>query len=144
MKQKAEELKKVYEGLDGEAKQSISKLEELIEKNAMTPDQVDLMVENALKASDGKYPELEKVEGMTSEEYAALYKQMAEEVKAAPEKYEGHVRASGMSADELALLFAQINGAVEKYPEVWESQEAAQMLSPKNLAILVNVFKKEK
>lgn len=151
MKQKAEELKKAYENLNPEAKESIGKLEALIEKNAMTPDQVDMLIDHALKvAPDGRYPELDEIEkvsktpAMTREEYAALYKKMAEEILVSPEKYSGHVRASGMSKEELADLFRQIEGAIDKYPEVWESREAASMLHPKNLAILVNVFKKDK
>lgn len=142
MKQKAEELKKTYEGLDEGVKQHMGKLHELIEKNAMTPEQVELMIDNAMKVPDNAYPELAEVEGITGAEYAELYKKMAEEIKANPAKYESHIKASGMSAEELAALFDQINGAVVRYPEVWESKEAAQMLSPKNLAILVNVFKK--
>lgn len=144
MKKKAEELKKTYENLDEGAKKHMSKLEELITKNAMTQDQVNLMIDNALKAADQLDPELESLEGMSSREYAELYKKMSEEVKASPEKYEGHVKASGMNADDLAILFMEINGTIVRYPEVWESREAAEMLHPRNLAILINAFKKEK
>lgn len=141
MKQKAEEIKKAYEDLGEEAKESMGKLAALIEKCAMAPEAVEAMLANVMKA-DKQHPELESVEGMTSQEYASAYKKMAEEIAEAPEKYEHHVRQSGMSADELSTLFAQINGTVEKYPEIWESQENAHLLSPRNLKILVDVFRK--
>lgn len=144
MSQKADELKKVYENLDSEAKESISKLKTLIEKNAMTPEQVELLITHAHQNADERYPELDEMDRMSSAEFAEMYKKMADDIKEAPEKYENHAKASGMTPDELAGLFSQINGAVVRYPEVWESKENAQMLHPRNLAILVNVFKKDK
>ena len=141
MKEKAKELEKVFEGLQGDVKASMGGLEKLIEKNAMDPDEVAAMIDNKMQA-DLIHPELANIEEMTATEFSALYKKMAEDVKAAPEKYEAHSKAAGMTPDELALLFASINGAIEKYPEVWEAQENAQLLSPKNLAIFVNGFKK--
>lgn len=143
MKQKAEEIKKAFENIEAEV--PAGKLSELVQKWAMTPEAVSEMIQNAFNTAltaDEQHPELESVEGMTSQDYAKAYKKMAEEVAAAPEKYEEHARQFGMSAGELEVLFAEINGAVEKYPEVWESQERAQMLSPKNLGILLDVFKK--
>lgn len=144
MKQKAEELKKVYEGLNEDARKHMSKLDEFLVRNSMNQEQVQLLFENALKAADQKYPELEKMEGMSSREYAELYRKMGEEIITYPEKFEESARESGMSPEDLAILFQQINGSVVRYPEVWESREAAQMLSPKNLSILIDAFRKEK
>ena len=143
MKQKAAELKKAYSNRGGEAREHLSKLEELIAKNSMTEDQVTLLIDNSVKAADVEYPELEKIEELSSTDFGTLYKKMSEEVKANPEKFEEHAKTSGMSTEDLAILFAQLNGAVEKYPEVWESKEAAAMLHPKNLSILLDVFKKD-
>ena len=146
MKKKAEEIKKIYEGLATEEQKSMSRLAELIEKRAMKPEAVTEMMENIFSqatAAEEQHPELEIIEGMTHEEYAKAYKKMAEQVAAAPEKYEEHAKQFGMSAADLEILFAEINGVVEKYPEIWESQEHAQMLHPKNLGILLDVFKKE-
>ena len=80
---------------------------------------------------------------MTSADYAAMYKKMAEDVKSSPEKFEEHIKASGMSADELELLFSSIHGTIEKYPEIWEAKENAQLLHPKHLAILASGFDKK-
>ena len=145
MKQKAEEIRKAYEDLGAEEKASVGRLVELIRKWAMTPEAVAKLVESAFNqalTADEQHPELETVEGMTSQEYAKAYKKMAEKVAEAPEQYEEHARQAGMSAGDLEVLFAEINGVVEKYPEVWESQERAQMLHPRNLGILLDVFKK--
>ncbi|MBQ9015206.1 MAG: hypothetical protein IJ109_03715 [Firmicutes bacterium] len=145
MKQKAEEIRKVYEDLGAEEKASMSKLAKLVEKWAMSPEAVSALIGNAFSkaiAPDEQHPELESVEGMSSEEYAKIYRRMAEEVAAAPEQFEEQARQIGMTAGELEVLFAEINGVVEKYPEVWESQERAQMLHPRNLGILLDVFKK--
>ena len=151
MSQKAEELKNVYESLDEETKKSMNKLEKLIEKNSMTPEQVELLVEKGERAViEQGYPELmnlgkiSSAERMSVSEYAELYKKMAEEFEAHPEKYEEHAKASGMEVSELSGLFKQINTTVVRYPEVFESREKAEMLHPKNLAILVNAFKKDK
>ena len=145
MRQKAEEIRKAYEDLGSEEKASVSRLAELVRKWAMAPEAVAELVENAFNqalTADEQHPELETVEGMTSQEYAKAYKKMAEKVAEAPEQYEEHARQAGMSAGDLEVLFAEINGVVEKYPEVWESQERAQMLHPRNLGILLDVFKK--
>ena len=143
MQQKANELTKIYEGLQDAVKKSMDKLEELIEKNAMTADQVDALINYGVQAADEEYPELTKIEPMTSEEYAAFYKKMAKEFAENPVKYENHAKDSGMSAEELSLLFGQISDSIDQYPEIWQSQERAQLLGPKNLAILVNVFRKQ-
>ena len=140
MKQKAEEIKKAFEDHSSEAVESISKLAAFIEKCAMTPEAIEQMIKNTMKA-DTQHPEIEEIEGMSSKEYAGIYKRMSEVIAAEPEKFEEHARMSGMTAGELSTLFAQINGTIEKYPEVWESQENAHMLSPKNLKILVDVFR---
>lgn len=143
MKQKAEELKKAFAELNDDAKESIGKLEALIKKNAMTPDQVQLIADYCMDAADRAHPELATIEGMTSVEYAELYKKMSDELVAEPEKIEEHAKELGMSAEDLAFLFAQIDGTVKNNPEVWESKEAAEMLHPKNLSILLDVFKKD-
>ncbi|MGX8774941.1 MAG: hypothetical protein ACSW8G_07800 [Bacillota bacterium] len=142
MKEKAKELTKAYEDLHEEAKHSLQGLEKLIEKNSMSPEDVVALIDNKMEG-DVQHPELKSIEEMTSEDYAAMYKKMAEDVKTSPEKFEAHLRASGMSADELALLFESINGAIEKYPEVWEAQKNAELLHPKNLAVLVSGFGKK-
>ena len=142
MKEKAKELKQTYEELHEEAKQSISGLEKLIERNAMSLDDVVALIDNKMEG-DEMHPELKSIEEMTSADYAAMYKKMAEDVKSSPEKFEAHIKASGMSADELALLFASINGVIEKYPEVWEAKKNAELLHPKHLAVLVSGFGKK-
>ena len=139
MKEKAKELTKAYEELHEEAKHSFQGLEKLIEKNSMSLEEVVALIDNKMEG-DELHPELKNIEEMTSEDFAAMYKKMAEDVKASPEQFEGHLRASGMSADELALLFSSINGVIEKYPEVWEAQKNAELLHPKNLAVLVSGF----
>ena len=138
-------LEELWLDLGSEEKASVSRLAELVRKWAMAPEAVAELVENAFNqalTADEQHPELETVEGMTSQEYAKAYKKMAEKVAEAPEQYEEHARQAGMSAGDLEVLFAEINGVVEKYPEVWESQERAQMLHPRNLGILLDVFKK--
>lgn len=142
MKEKAKELTKAYDELHEEAKQSLTGLEKLIEKNSMPLEEVAALIDNRMEA-DVIHPELKSIEEMTSADFAAMYKKMADDIKVAPEKYEAHLKASGMSADELSLLFASINGAVEKYPEVWEAKENAELLHPKHLAILVNAIGKK-
>ena len=146
-KEQVDFLVNTYDEMHEDAKKSMSKLEALIEKAAMAPEQVEDMI-NRAELIDEAYPELDNIEritkgeGISAQEYAALYKKIAEDIREKPEKYEKHVKASGMPADELALLFEQINGSVEKYPEIWESKDAAQMLNPRNLAILVSERKK--
>ena len=142
MKEKAKELKQAYEELHEEAKHSLSGLEKLIEKNSMSLEEVVALIDNKMEG-DVLHPELKAIEEMTSEDFAALYKKMAEDVKSDPEKYEPHLKASGMTADELSLLFASINGAIETHPEVWEARKNAEMLHPKNLAILASAFGKK-
>ena len=142
MKEKAKELTKAYEELHEEAKHSLTGLEKLIEKNAMSLEEVVELIDNKMEG-DVMHPELKAIEEMTSEDFAALYKKMAEDVKNSPEKYEPHFKASGMTADELSLLFASINGSIEKYPEIWEAKENAQLLHPKHLAVLVSGFGKK-
>lgn len=140
------EIKKMtdaFEALKPEVKESMGKLRELIEKSAMDPVKVRELIENS-PVADKFHPDLANVEGMTSRDFAAIYKQMAEEVKTDPEKFEAHTRAAGMSADELAILFTEINGVVDQYPEVWESKEAAQLLRPENLSILVHAISGKK
>ena len=85
MKKKAEEIKKIYEGLATEEQKSMSRLAELIEKRAMKPEAVTEMMENIFSqatAAEEQHPELEIIEGMTHEEYAKAYKKMAEQVAA--------------------------------------------------------------
>ena len=142
MKEKAKELTKAYEELHEEAKHSLTGLEKLIEKNAMSLEEVVELIDNKMEG-DVMHPELKAIEEMTSEDFAALYKKMAEDIKNSPEKYEPHLKASGMTADELSLLFASINGSIEKYPEIWEAKENAQLLHPKHLAVLVSGFGKK-
>lgn len=139
MKEKAKELTKTYEQLHEEAKHSLHGLEKLIEKNSMSLEEVVDLIDNRMQA-DEIHPELKSIEEMTSADFAAMYKKMAEDIKVSPEKYEAHLKASGMSADELSLLFASINGSIEKYPEVWEAKENAQLLHPKHLAVLASGF----
>ena len=142
MKEKAKELKQTYEELHEEAKHSLSGLEKLIEKNSMSLEDVVALIDNRMEA-DVIHPELKSIEEMTSDDFAAMYKKMAEDVKTSPEKFEAHIKASGMTADELSLLFTSINGVIEQYPEVWEAKKNAQLLHPKNLAILVSAFGKK-
>ena len=142
MKEKAKELAKTYEELHEEAKHSLKGLQTLIEKNSMSLEEVVELIDNKMSA-DVQHPELKSIEEMTSDDYAALYKKMAEDVKASPEKFEEHIKASGMSAEELALLFESINGVITRYPEVWEARENAELLHPKHLAILASGFGKK-
>ena len=141
MEKKAADLPKSFDHLDNEAKESISKLQELVNKFSMKTADVLALLDNKMQA-DTMHPELESIEGMTASEFASHYKQMSEDIKADPQSYERHAKVSGMSPDDLSVLFAQINGVVEKYPEVWTSQEEAHALSPKNLSLLIKVFKK--
>ena len=142
MKEKAQELAKTYEGLHEEAKHSLKGLEKLIENNSMSLEEVVALIDNKMEA-DKFHPELKSIEEMTSDDFAAMYKKMAEDIKTSPEKFEEHIKASGMSADELELLFTSIHGVIEKYPEVWEAKENAQLLHPKHLAILAAGFGKK-
>lgn len=142
MKEKAKELKQTYEELHEEAKHSLSGLEKLIERNSMSLDDVVALIDNKME-SDEIHPELKSIEEMTSADYAAMYKKMAEDIKNSPEKFEAHIKASGMSADELSLLFASINGVIEQYPEIWEAQKNAELLHPKHLAVLASAFSKK-
>lgn len=142
MKEKAKELRKTYDELHEEAKHSLKGLEKLIEKNSMSLEDVVALIDNKMEG-DELYPELKSIEEMTSADYAAMYKKMAEDVKSSPEKFEEHIKASGMSADELELLFSSIHGTIEKYPEIWEAKENAQLLHPKHLAILASGFDKK-
>lgn len=140
MAQDIKKMTETFENLNPEAKASMGKLRELIDKCAMDPEKVRDMIDNSPQA-DKLHPDLKNVEGMTSKDFAAIYKKMAEEIKANPDEFEPHTKASGMSAGDLEILFTEIYGVVDQYPEVWESQEAAQMLSPKNLSILVHAVK---
>lgn len=142
MKEKAKELKQTYEELHEEAKHSLSGLQKLIEKNAMSLEEVVALIDNKMEG-DEMHPELKSIEEMTGADYAAMYKKMAEDVKTSPEKFEAHIKASGMSADELSLLFESINGVIEKYPEIWEARKNAELLHPKHLAILASGFGKK-
>ena len=142
MKEKAKELRQAYEELHEEAKHSLSGLEKLIEKNSMSLEDVVELIDNKMEG-DMFHPEMKSIEEMTSDDFAALYKKMAEDIKVSPEKYEPHLKASGMTADELSLLFASINGAIENHPEVWEAKENAELLHPKHLAILASAFGKK-
>ncbi len=142
MKEKAKELTKAYEELHEEAKHSLKGLEKLIEKNSMSLEEVVELIDNKMEG-DEFHPEMKAIEDMTSADYAAMYKKMAEDIKTSPEKFERHIKASGMSADELELLFTSIHGVIEKYPEVWEAKENAQLLHPKHLAILASGFGKK-
>lgn len=142
MKEKAKELRKTYDELHEEAKHSLKGLEKLIEKNSMSLEDVVALIDNKMEG-DELHPELKSIEEMTSADYAAMYKKMAEDIKTSPEKFEEHIKASGMSADELELLFSSIHGTIEKYPEIWEAKENAQLLHPKHLAILASGFDKK-
>ena len=142
MKEKAKELAKTYDNFHEEAKHSLKGLEKLIEKNSMSLEEVVELIDNKMEA-DEFHPELKNIESMSSDEFAAMYKKMAEDVKASPEKFEAHLKASGMTADELALLFDSINGVIKRYPEVWEAKENAELLHPKHLAILASAFDKK-
>ena len=103
MKEKAKELAKTYDNFHEEAKHSLKGLEKLIEKNSMSLEEVVELIDNKMEA-DEFHPELKNIESMSSDEFAAMYKKMAEDVKASPEKFEAHLKASGMTADELAPL----------------------------------------
>ena len=142
MQEKAKELRETYEELHEEAKHSLKGLEKLIEKNSMSLEDVVALIDNKMEG-DEQHPELKSIEEMTSKDYAAMYKRMAEDIKAYPESFEEHIKASGMSADELELLFSSIHGTIEKYPEVWEAKKNAQLLHPKHLAILASGFDKK-
>ena len=142
MKEKAKELTQTYEELHEEAKHSLKGLQALIEKNSMSLDEVVELIDNKMKA-DELHPELKSIEEMTSDDYAAMYKKMAEDIKSSPEKFEAHIKASGMSAEELELLFTSIHGVIDKYPEVWEAKENAQLLHPKHLAVVAAGFGKK-
>ena len=80
MKEKAKKLEKAFEGLHKDAKDSMSGLEKLIEKNAMDPVEVAELIDNKMEA-DIMHPELANIEKMTSTDFAALYKKMAEELE---------------------------------------------------------------
>ena len=108
----------------------------------MSLEEVVDLIDNRMEA-DVIHPELQSIEKMTSADFAAMYKKMAEDLKVNPEKYEAHLKASGMTADELSTLFASINGAIDSHPEVWEAKENAELLHPKNLAILASAFGKK-
>ena len=142
MKDKVKELQQTYEELHEEAKHSLSGLEKLIEKNSMSLEEVVDLIDNKMEA-DEFHPELKGIEKMTSEEFSAMYKKMAEDIIASPEKYEAHLKASGMTAEELAQFFASLNGAIDQYPEVWEAKKNAELLHPKHLAVLVSGFDKK-
>ena len=126
---------KVFLEVYDQVSENSDKFREMIEKNAMAPEKIQQMIERDYSA-DARYPELANVEKMTSQEFAALYAKMAEDVKSDPQKFEEQARQFGMTSEELADLFTQISGGIEKYPEVWESTEKAQMLHPRNLAML--------
>ena len=132
------DLAKVYD----EVSEDSGKFRQLIEKNAMDPARIEEMF-NRNYSADARYPELSNVEEMTSGEYAALYRKMAEDVKTNPGEFEAHIKHLGMTPDELSTLLNQISGGVEKYPEIWESNEKAQMLHPKNLSMLASAFKED-
>ena len=142
MQEKAKELRETYEELHEEAKHSLKGLQKLIEKNSMSLEDVVALIDNKMEG-DELHPELKSIEEMTSEDYAAMYKKMAEDIKTSPENFEEHIKASGMSAEELELLFSSIHGTIEKYPEVWEAKKNAQLLHPKHLAILASGFGKK-
>ncbi len=142
MQEKAKELRETYEELHEEAKHSLKGLQKLIEKNSMSLEDVVALIDNKMEG-DELHPELKSIEEMTSEDYAAMYKKMAEDIKTSPEDFEEHIKASGMSAEELELLFSSIHGTIEKYPEVWEAKKNAQLLHPKHLAILASGFGKK-
>ena len=142
MQEKAKELRETYEELHEEAKHSLKGLQKLIEKNSMSLEDVVALIDNKMEG-DELHPELKSIEEMTSEDYAAMYKKMAEDIKPSPEDFEEHIKASGMSAEELELLFSSIHGTIEKYPEVWEAKKNAQLLHPKHLAILASGFGKK-
>ncbi len=142
MKEKAQKLSKAYEELHEEAKHSLTGLEKLIEKNSMSLEEVVELIDNKMQG-DVIHPELKNIEEMTSTDFAAMYKKMAEDIKVSPEKYEAHLKASGMTADELSALFASINGSIERYPEVWEAKENVELLHPKHLAVLISGFGKK-
>ncbi len=80
MKEKAAKITKTYEDLHEEAKHSLSGLEKLIEKNSMSLEEVVDLIDNRMEA-DVIHPELRAIEEMTSDEYAAMYKKMAEDIK---------------------------------------------------------------
>lgn len=142
MKEKAKDLEHVFKGISDEAKEHINLLDKLIEKFAMVPEEVNAMIENNISA-DQRYPELANIEGMTSAEFAELYKKMAKEVMDSPETFEHHMRITGLSEEEMANIFGQIGDSIERYPEIWKSQEDAHMQGPKNLAILMHAFRKQ-
>ena len=143
MSDKAKDLKETYEQLNEETKDSLKGLDKLIKNNSMSVEDVVSLIDNKMMA-DTFHPELKAIEAMTSDDYSALYKEMAKGVKETPEKYEEHLNASGMTADELELLFTTIDGVIVRYPEVWEAKENAQLLHPRNLAILVSALKRDK
>lgn len=123
--------------------ESKGRIYDLIQKCAEDPEKVKALIENRTQA-DVIHPDLENVEGMSSEDFAAVYGKMAEEVQNDAEKYAAHAQAAGMEPDELALLFKEIEGTIIRYPEVWESKEAAELLHPKNLSVLVHALKGDK
>ncbi len=123
--------------------ESTGRIYNLIQKCAEDPEKVQALIANRPQA-DVIHPDLENVEGMSSEDFAAAYGKMAEEVHENAEKYSAHAQAVGMEPDELALLFKEIEGTIIRYPEVWESREAAELLHPKNLSVLVHALKGEK
>lgn len=133
-----EDVSKLYE----EVSENSGKFKERIEKNAMSPDKIQQMIERDYSA-DKKYPELAAVEEMTGAEFVELYKKMAEDVKSSPEAFEPHAREFGMTPDELSALFGKISGSIEKYPEIWESKEKAQLFHPRNFSMLASALKED-
>ena len=143
MSDKAKELKETYEQLNKETKDSLKGLDKLIENNSMSVEEVVALIDNKMMA-DTFHPELKAIESMTSDDYSALYKEMAKDVKETPERYDEHLNASGMTADELELFFTTIDGVIVRYPEVWEAKKNAELLHPRNLAILISALKRDK
>ena len=133
-----EDVSKVYEKVSEDS----GKFKERIEKNAMSHEEIQGMIERNYSA-DRKYPELASVEEMTGMEFAELYKKVAEDVKSSPEEFKTQAEQMGMTPDELSDLFERISGGIQKYPEVWESKEHAQLLNPKNLAMLASALKED-
>ena len=80
MKEKVKELTKTYEELHEEAKHSLKGLEKLIEKNSMSLEEVVDLIDNKMQGEE-MHPELKAINEMSSAEFAALYKKMAEEIR---------------------------------------------------------------
>lgn len=134
------ELSEIYGQVSSEP---TGKFQSRIEKNAMSPEQVEKMFTSSIGKFSERYPELEAVDDMGPAEFAALYKKLADDIKNDPAARDIFAEEASMRPEDVEIMFSQLAGGIEKYPEVWDSQEKAQMLHPKNLVMLASALKED-